>query len=352
MRTAFTIACLFYSTILLAQYWGGEADGYSVRLATMLLNGQEQSLFNGGQGDGYSVQQANVLLKGEDLAQLFGGGDDDGFSTFSTNSLIDGSELSILYSGGEEDGFSEDTGNGLFLNGVLLSTYYGGEGDGFSKALTTDLLMGEMLSALFSGGVGDGFAQARLDGFFLDVLPVEWISFEAIKRESTVLLLWSTATETNNDRFEVERSADALNFTKINEIPGAGTTDLQQNYEDVDSNPLSGHNYYRIKQVDFDGNFSYTDIRSVLFEDANAGFNAKIYPNPSKERVLHLEVSGVSPNKTGTIDIYNTNGQLLMTQEITAAGQVKLDWRWPAGTYWMQIQVGDNQVAKAVVLVD
>lgn len=99
-------------------------------------------------------------------------------------------------------------------------------------------------------------------------LPIELLDFTAQNSGSYNLLKWSTATELNNDRFEIERSCDGNEWIKLSEIKGNGTTIIQSNYSYIDYNP-NVIDYYRIKQIDFDGTFSYTDIIKIQRGEVN-----------------------------------------------------------------------------------
>lgn len=94
-------------------------------------------------------------------------------------------------------------------------------------------------------------------------LPIKIRSFNANKTENSSFLKLVTASETNNDYFTIERSGDGRSFEAIGEIKGAGNSAEEKHYEFTDENPLPGINYYRIKQTDFDGQYSYSEIKSV-----------------------------------------------------------------------------------------
>lgn len=94
-------------------------------------------------------------------------------------------------------------------------------------------------------------------------LPVTLSSFQIKGINKLSLLTFSTASETNNDHFTIERSVDGRSFDAIGEIKGAGNSNEEKRYEFTDENPLAGINYYRIKQTDYDGQYSYSEIKSV-----------------------------------------------------------------------------------------
>jgi hypothetical protein len=97
-------------------------------------------------------------------------------------------------------------------------------------------------------------------------LPVELLDFTALPENENVLLHWTTASEINNAWFEVERSKDAVNFETVLKQSGAGNSSLIRNYQDIDKSPFTGISYYRLKQVDFNGDFSYSEIVPVNFD--------------------------------------------------------------------------------------
>jgi hypothetical protein len=120
-------------------------------------------------------------------------------------------------------------------------------------------------------------------------LPVELITFAASKQpDYTVLLKWQTANEINNAHFEVERSDDAIQFSKIATVDGNGTTSTLSNYQHVDNESAiilqSNKNlYYRLKQVDVDGSYTYSQIVTVF--DNTRVSDISVYPNPANSFV-------------------------------------------------------------------
>ncbi len=97
-------------------------------------------------------------------------------------------------------------------------------------------------------------------------LPVELISFNGINLGNKNELKWTTAAETDNDYFVIQRSADGNNFESLKEIPGAGNSTSRVDYSFIDTNPFEGINYYRLKQVDFSGNYRYSEIITLKYE--------------------------------------------------------------------------------------
>jgi len=115
------------------------------------------------------------------------------------------------------------------------------------------------------------------------ILPVELVNFRATAIEFGNLLQWETVSERDNDFFEVHRSGNAQSWEAVAKIPGNGNSDVIISYEYLDLNPQPGRNFYRLKQVDFDGAFEFSYIVSVITGQLPQFQIQKIFPNPSKE---------------------------------------------------------------------
>jgi hypothetical protein len=116
-------------------------------------------------------------------------------------------------------------------------------------------------------------------------LPIELTTFTAKQKGSRVLLNWKTATETNNDYFTIERSADGYQFDAIASIEGAGNSSTANNYEIIDDSPFNGINYYRLKQTDYDGKYSYSNTVFVNMKNTS---EIRISPNPT-DGIVRIE---------------------------------------------------------------
>jgi|GEM_PF-6326116 len=115
-------------------------------------------------------------------------------------------------------------------------------------------------------------------------LPVELTDFSTKCNVASVTLSWSTATETNNDYFTIEKSINAEDWVPVGIVDGAGNSNELINYEFEDAEPMSGTSYYRLKQTDFDGKFEYFGPVTVNCDEGANGIIA--YPNPAQENVL------------------------------------------------------------------
>jgi hypothetical protein len=137
----------------------------------------------------------------------------------------------------------------------------------------------------------------------ITVLPVEWDYFEAENIDDTNYILWETASETNSYYFEVERSNNTEDWVTLDKLGGAGTSSIRNSYRYNDEKPMVGFNYYRIKQVDYDGKYSYSDIRAVEY---NGNDESRFVPNPNNGTFTISKLE-----KNTLIEIYAPTGQLI-----------------------------------------
>ncbi|MDX2305579.1 MAG: LamG-like jellyroll fold domain-containing protein [Microscillaceae bacterium] len=192
-----------------------------------------------------------------------------------------------------------------------------------------------------TGLTGTEFVLSGEDG----ALPISLIRFDARPYDDrSVILEWSTAAEVNNQYFELERSTDGLRFDPIGRIDGAGNSNQVLDYEFIDREPLPGLNYYRLRQVDIDGRFSFSNIRVILWENTPTQ-GLLLYPNPSTEKVI-LELAHALP-KTTNLFVYDQRGQLILKQTLEEGqSRYQLDiQQLSAGVYLLEFFDG-NRVLK------
>lgn len=182
-----------------------------------------------------------------------------------------------------------------------------------------------------SPGVSGTTGSPCIDG----MLPVELISFEGKIAQDKVALQWSTATEINNDRFIVEHSVNGVEFLNIGQVRGSGTTSDQKDYEFMHRRPEKGLNYYRLKQIDFDGTFEYSEVISVSINDERPGITFQ--PNPiSSGSTLLLRLTSI---QNGRLNIYNPLGAKVLERAISGEDttlELPLP-ELPAGLYALEI---------------
>ncbi len=154
------------------------------------------------------------------------------------------------------------------------------------------------------GGVGTANGTAPTNPYSgVSTLPVELTSFTATKENNIILLKWSTASEIDNDYFCIERSTDETTYQEIGKIKGNGNSTAKHDYHFVDSYPLTGISYYRLRQIDFNG------IQEI-FKPVSVSMNAKL---------ASFRINGISPNpfKETFMLTYTTDNQLPINIQVT-----------------------------------
>lgn len=148
------------------------------------------------------------------------------------------------------------------------------------------------------------------------VLPIEMLSFEAIDNFYEIILKWATASETNNDYFILEKSIYGENFEFLSLVDGAGHSSQILKYNYTDRNPFSGTSYYRLKQVDYDGNITISGIVKLkkLEEEIN---DFVVYPNPVPQGILPSITMSGELNEEIEINVFDLTGKLIFSKNYT-----------------------------------
>lgn len=184
-------------------------------------------------------------------------------------------------------------------------------------------------------------------------LPIELLTFNAIKNTNNgVDINWSTASETGNDYFTVERTKDYNLFEKISNVKGAGNSTGVLHYRITDAVPLDGISYYRLKQTDYDGRYSYSKL---IFVDLNNHSLIQIYPNPVYlDKNASLTLDGLPKGTEVMVRVSTLQGELIFTKK--SVNQSKTDiylsdlGELVAGIYFIEIVYG-TQVDKKKLIV-
>ena len=162
-------------------------------------------------------------------------------------------------------------------------------------------------------------------------LPVELRYFTARLEGKEVLLNWETVVEVNNDYMAVEKSVDGRSFVEIGRRAGAGTTALPQKYQLTDPNPQNGINYYRLRQVDFDGT---TEVFKTVVVEVKAEKTTTLQVFPT---VSHNEVFINTQGESGVISLINIHGQVLQTQYFDGTTNLNIE-ELSSGHYWIRFE--------------
>ncbi len=199
------------------------------------------------------------------------------------------------------------------------------------------------------------------------IIPVELVSFSANASNNSVTLSWITATELNNSGFEIERlshterSRSMTEWEAIGFINGNGTTSESHSYSYTDENLTAGKYLYRLKQIDFDGTFSYSnevEINLAMPQTFSLGQN---YPNPFnpstkiKYTIPNVTLSGVEGSRV-VLKVYDVLGKAIATlvNEEKRAGVYEIDFNassLPSGVYFYKLQASSFSETKKLILM-
>lgn len=199
-------------------------------------------------------------------------------------------------------------------NGAITFTYSGSNGSSFSY---------DCGSIQFnSGPINDGFQH-----FESSPLPVELTFFKLEIINNSVALKWQTSTEKNNEGFEIQHSMDGIHYEYIGFVQGNGTTLEVQDYIFIDF-PRNGMNYYRLKQIDFDGGFEYSNVVYANFDNENT---ARMYGNVAENT---LRLSG-----EGNALIVNSFGQVVKQIHLTESNIATINVsEFGKGIYYVKLK--------------
>ena len=202
----------------------------------------------------------------------------------------------------------------------------------------------------FGDGVtvqGAGFSIAGAIGLYNNTLtansspaplPVELMQFTATATAHGLVLGWATASEKNNDRFEVQRSADGRGFDQLGTVPGQGTSTRPHTYNFIDSHPLPGRAYYRLRQVDTDGAVTFSSIVSARWQPVGP----MVYPSPGSGALTLLDSSGPVQYR-----LFNSRGQTV--EQGNSVDRQLLLVPHPMGVYLLELTNSDGRSVQRVV---
>ncbi len=252
---------------------------------TIIAQPTNNAIFKGGIGDGWNTLSNNSVSN-----TIFVGGVGDGWNTLSNNSVSN-----TIFVGGVGDGW-----NTISNNSVSNTIFKGGSGDGWHVTSYSILE-----NSIFYGGVGDGWSAVVIP---LGPLPVSLLSFTGQQINAQHVLNWQTSSEANSSHFELQYSPTGVSFATIGSVLAQGQSNVLTNYTYTHTNPTKGNNYYRLKQIDKDGKYKYSNI--ILLRILQQKASVLVYPNPTAE-VLNIVLSNYTNTGNVTIKIYDVQGKLI-----------------------------------------
>lgn len=178
-------------------------------------------------------------------------------------------------------------------------------------------------------------------------LPVKLTNYYVQKDKNEAKIHWTTLTETNNSHFTLSRSQDGEHFKELAKIIGASYSSSFKNYEFQDKDPLTGTNYYRLVQYDFNGDSTDYGVKTVKFSLNNTA--SVVYPNPSNGKfTINLNDNTIAETN---ILMYDLNGKTVYTQSYNSkVRNINVDTKLPSGSYVLKIISGDYKEVKKIII--
>jgi hypothetical protein len=203
--------------------------------------------------------------------------------------------------------------------------------------------------------VASGTQNKFLRPDLVEILPVELTSFEAVLNGDEIVLTWKTASETNNAGFEIQQSVNGGEWTKAAWLPGQGNANYPVSYESRLRDVEPGHYRFRLKQVDFDGSFEYSNIVEIANELPGTHFLSDAYPNPfNPNTTFTLTVSRAQEVTVAMYDILGRHVRTLYEGQLEANDPMTFQVNaadLPSGTYTYVVSGENFRDSRNVVLL-
>ncbi|MFZ4798515.1 MAG: hypothetical protein ACOYMA_13545 [Bacteroidia bacterium] len=302
-------------TRLWGTYYGG--SGYDT--GEELMNDSIGNLFI----TGYSNSSTAIATIGA-YQSTFGGGTNDAYiAKFNTS----GTRLWGTYFGGSDN----DIGTGITIDSIGNIIIIG-----FTYSTSSIASIGAHQT--IQGGLSDVFiAKFAPNG----TLPVKLISFNVTLANEKVNCSWETASETNNDYFTIERSKDGNGFESLGNVKGQGNSNINTRYSYTDNNPFGGISYYRLKQTDFDGKYTYSTTKKV---GSTEKLTSAIYLYYENNTPI-IKINSLFENNA-IIELIDLNGTKLLSNEqpvISGENTFAINGNITTGLYLLKVQL-ENEV--------
>jgi hypothetical protein len=231
-------------------------------------------------------------------------------------------------------------------NYVLL--YRAAQTGNWTELTTASAIVGDRVQFYAYTLVNDGYYTIGTKNSAVSPLPIELLDFKAVLINNVVELNWSTLSETNNKEFVIERSENAVDFEVVNVTKGAGNSSVRLNYSSMDTEPFSGVSYYRLKQVDFSGDHSYSSIVAVVNNDDSK--QVIIYPNPSTGK-FSLNLIGFK-TIDAFVEVFDEGGKVIIRKKVheNVSSLVENDLKLASGNYLVVVQVNGEQFTSKLII--
>jgi hypothetical protein len=224
----------------------------------------------------------------------------------------------------------------------------------WSEVATASSISGSRIifsSYNFNNNADDGYYTIGTKNYVASPLPIELLDFNAVMNNKQVDITWSTATESNNDYYTIEKSKDGINFESVSTVDAAGNSLSLVNYKDIDTNPFDGISYYRLKQTDFDETFSYSKIVAVNYMLSDDGIT--IFPNPTNGEI-NISLKDLEGQEVLVVIIDATGrecfSKVMLSQENQQLIAIDSEQKLASGTYIITASSSNKLYSKKIIV--
>lgn len=326
-----------------------------------IVNGGSSSFMNEGTLKGMgSITQTGTVLEN---AGILAPGESPGIFSITGDYTENGTfavEIQGTTPGTDYDRL-DVSGTATLTSGTISVTFTGSFSPAVGQSFTVidaDTRVGEFATETLPTLTGDRIVDVVYEGSnvrvrILSALPVELTSFQAWQEnDKAVNLRWETASESNNQGFEIQRSSDAKNWKKLAFAQGHDNTTETKTYNYIDTKPFQGFNYYRLKQIDFDGQYELSKVVSIALNEIEPSTIFNVTPNYAEGK-LNVFIQS-SPNSDGSIFLYSANSQLIAQKSFEAIDDRSIQsfdiQGLSHGTYYVQLVSKQVNLTKAVFI--
>jgi hypothetical protein len=236
--------------------------------------------------------------------------------------------------------------DGCCTNFDLVSNCYNPVSLAGGTVTATSLVVGKEYYLMIDGNTGSG-CDYTISNWGPVILTVSLVDFTGYQIDNENKLEWTTASENNNDHFIIQKSEDGQTFTELGTVDGHGNSNVINNYEFSDKSPLAGYSYYRLKQVDFDGESAFSN---VIVVEAIKDHDVRIYPNPFKDQ-LTIKLNDFDIKELD-VEILNQFGSTIYNKTLASeTGSVTIDFNQSMshGFYFVKVKIGNQVIIEKLI---
>ncbi len=330
-----------------------EGNNINLQLNSIALQQDNKVLIGGGTGEAYQAYAQLARFNNDGSVDKSFGNAGEVITKFGTDNLFtrsvlvqsDGKIVTVGYNNDIYQTYYHFLTGRYNTDGNLDSTF----GTNGLQSTAVDQYSSAYAAALQPDGkivaVGDNDKTTtiiRYNGGDL-ILPITYTKFTATQSQQYITLNWQTATELNNRYFAIERSSNGTSYSSIAQVNSIGTGATVHDYAYTDKLPVAGTNYYRLKQVDADGKYSYSKTVSINYLKPSS---IQLFPNPAKDK---LTVKGLNAAITSTISVLDVQGKTLLQFTVKAATYTFSIHNLAPGTYIVRIKDVNGVAAQKFV---